>query len=111
MAEVVLPATVHVSPSGDEVMTLSTRTQPLPGGAAFQVRLACALPAVALTLVGAPGSALQRGPIVFGEFWSEVVLAGAASGAAMVIELGVTLPEGDEASPVPAMLVAVTANV
>jgi len=100
VAEVLLPDTIQVSPSGDEVMTLSKRGQLLPVDAAFQMRLACALPAVALRLLGAPGGRLQA--MKFGED----ARSGAAGGVA-----GVTALDGDEASPVPAMLVAVTVNV
>ncbi len=76
---------------------------------AVQVTVACALPAVALTLVGAPGAEVHDEPVVPADVVvraGDLTMVGAAGGTA-----GVTALEAVEARPVPAMFVAVTVNV
>ena len=72
---------VAVAPPGAAVTTYWVMVAP-PLFGAVQVTVACALPAVAETLVGAPGTVA-----------------------------GVTELDGVDAGPVPAALVAVTVNV
>jgi hypothetical protein len=75
-------AQVPVMPEGDEVAVKSVIAEPPlePGG--VNVTVACALPAVAAPIVGAPGTVA-----------------------------GVTLFDAAEGNPAPAMFVAVTVNV
>lgn len=82
VAEVVLPLTVADTLPGDEVTVYDVIDAPPLEVGADQLTEACPLPAVAPTLVGAPG-----GPI------------------------GVTMLEGDDAALVPAELVAVSVKV
>jgi hypothetical protein len=82
VALVALPAALAATPPGDDVTVKSVTTLPPVDKGDAQLTIAEAVPAVAVTAVGAPG-----GPI------------------------GVTLLEGADDSPVPDALVAVTVNV
>ncbi len=77
-----LEAPVAVMPPGLEVTVYEVIALPPFDEGAVKLTVACALPATAVTAVGAPG-----GPV------------------------GVTLFEGADAAPVPAAFVAVTVNV
>src|SRR6266567_1439843 len=73
-------------------------------GAAVHVRLACWLPAVATTLVGAPGA------VQLTVAWALPAVAVTAVGAPGVV-MGMTAAEAAEVTPVPSALVAMTVNV
>jgi hypothetical protein len=82
VAEVALPLALAVRPPGDEVTVYAVTALPPFDDGAAQLTVACALPAVAVTPVGAPGTVA-----------------------------GATEFDGAEAGPVPTALVAVTVKV
>ena len=82
LAEVAGAATVTLPPAGEEVMVYAVIALPPSASGAVQLTVAEALPAVAVTPVGAPGTVN-----------------------------GVTLFDGNEAGLLPTALVATTVNV